>query len=243
MPIHPRAFTRGSPPGRLRGARGWRRRRHGGPRATCGSRYDLGRIGVSNQIWSKPGPLTAAEFERVRLHPYLTVRILKQVRGLERLSEVAGNHHECLNGSGYPRGLAGTALGLPDRLLAAAVSYQSACEPRPYREELSPGSAARRLRERVRAGELDPVAVEAVLHAAGQPAERPSLRSGGLTPREIEVLCLVARGASDKEIAASLVISEKTARNHVERTYAKIGVSNRIGASMYALRHGLVNNN
>jgi hypothetical protein len=54
------------------------------------------------------------------------------------------------------------------------------------------------------------------------------------------VLCLVARGASNKEIAATLVISETTARNHVERTYAKIGVSNRIGASMYAPRHGLV---
>jgi HD-GYP domain-containing protein (c-di-GMP phosphodiesterase class II) len=208
----------------------------------AGHVHDLGRIGVSNQIWSKPASLSAAEFERVRLHPYLTVRILNQVPGLARLAEVAGNHHECLNGSGYPRGLAGTALSLPDRVLAAAVSYQSACEPRPYRDELSPGAAARRLRERVRAGELDGVAVEAVLHAAGQPAQRPNLRPGGLTPREIEVLCLVARGASNKQIAASLVISEKTARNHVERTYAKIGVSNRIGASMYALRNGLVNN-
>ncbi len=66
-------------------------------------------------------------------------------------------------------------------------------------------------------------------------------RPGGLTPREIEVLCMVARGSSNKEIAKALVISEKTARNHVERTYAKIGVSNRIGASMYALKHGLVN--
>jgi len=54
------------------------------------------------------------------------------------------------------------------------------------------------------------------------------------------VLRLVAQGASNKEIAAKLVISEKTARNHVERTYAKIGVSNRIGASMYALERGLV---
>ena len=54
------------------------------------------------------------------------------------------------------------------------------------------------------------------------------------------MLRLVAQGASNKEIAAKLVISEKTARNHVERTYAKIGVSNRIGASMYALEHGLV---
>jgi DNA-binding NarL/FixJ family response regulator len=99
----------------------------------------------------------------------------------------------------------------------------------------------RRLRERERVGELDSVAVEAVLHAAGHRAERPKTRPDGLTPREVDVLCLVARGASNKEIAATLVISEKTARNHVERTYAKIGVSNRIGASMYALRHGLVN--
>lgn len=105
---------------------------------------------------------------------------------------------------------------------------------------MSPGAAARLLRERVQSGELDSVAVEAVPHAAGQPAQRPNPRPDGLTPREIELLCLVARSASNKEIAASLVISEKTARNHVERTYAKIGVSNRIGASMYALQHGLV---
>lgn len=206
----------------------------------AGHVHDLGRIGVSNQIWSRAGPLTAAEFERVRLHPYLTVRILSQVPGLAQVAGIAGNHHECLDGSGYPRGLTGAALSLPDRILAAAVCYQSACEPRPYRQELSPASAAQRLRGRVHAGELDPVAVEAVLHAAGQPARRPNLRPDGLTPREIEVLCLVARGASNKEIAASLVISEKTARNHVERAYAKIGVSNRIGASMYALQHGLV---
>lgn len=205
----------------------------------AGHVHDLGRIGVSNQIWSRTTSLSASEFERVRLHPYFTVRILKQVPGLRQLAEVAGNHHECVDGSGYPRGLAGTALGPPDRILAAAVSYQSACEPRPYRQQMTPESAARRLRGRVQTGELDPAAVEAVLQAAGHHAQRPNLRPDGLTPREVEVLCLVARGASNKEIAAELVISEKTARNHVERTYAKIGVSNRIGASMYALRHGL----
>jgi HD-GYP domain-containing protein (c-di-GMP phosphodiesterase class II) len=206
----------------------------------AGHVHDLGRIGVSNQIWSKPCSLSAAEFERVRLHPYFTVRILKQVPGLAQLAEVAGNHHECLDGSGYPRALAGSAIGLPDRILAAAVSYQSACEPRPYRKEMTPESAQRRLAARVQAGELDAAAVDAVLHAAGHRAQRPKVRPDGLTPREVEVLCLVARGASNKEIASALVISEKTARNHVERTYTKIGVSNRIGASMYALRHGLV---
>lgn len=207
----------------------------------AGHVHDLGLIGVSNQIWSKPGPLSAAEFERVRLHPYMTVRILSQVAGLEQVAQLAGNHHECVDGSGYPRGLSDAALPMADRVLAAAVSYQSALEPRPYREPQSSDAAARRLCDRAKARELDPTAVEAVLRAAGRRAERPSIRPGGLTPREVEVLCLVARGASNKEIAKALVISEKTARNHVERTYAKIGVSNRIGASMYALKHGLVN--
>jgi HD-GYP domain-containing protein (c-di-GMP phosphodiesterase class II) len=205
----------------------------------AGYLHDLGRIGVSNQIWSKPGPLTAAETERVRLHPYFTVRILNHVAGLEDVAQLAGNHHESPDGSGYPRGLTGSSLSLPDRLLAAAVSYQSALEPRPYREKLLPDLAARRLRDRARSGALDAGAVDAVLHVAGHRAGRPNVRPDGLTPREVEVLGLIARGASNKEVAAALVISEKTARNHVERTYAKIGVSNRIGASMYALRHGL----
>ncbi|MBX7430621.1 HD domain-containing protein [Mycobacterium sp. Y57] len=206
----------------------------------AGHLHDLGRIGVSNQVWSKPGALTGAEFERVRLHPYLTVRILSQVGGLAEVAQVAGNHHEHLDGSGYPRGLSAAALSLPDRVLAAAVAYRSACEPRPYRRELSASAAAARLRERVRAGQLDAVAVDAVLHAAGHRAQGPRPRPGGLTPREVEVLCLVARGASNKEIAAALGISGKTARNHVERTYAKIGATNRIGASLYAIQHGLV---
>ena len=92
----------------------------------------------------------------------------------------------------------------------------------------------------MRDGELDEVAADAVLHAAGHASHKSKPRPDGLTAREVEVLRLVAQGASNKEIAAKLVISEKTARNHVERTYAKIRVSNRIGASMYALEHGLV---
>lgn len=206
----------------------------------AGHLHDLGRIGVSNQIWSKPSSLTAGEMERVRLHPYLTVRILSQVGGLDGVAQVAGNHHENLDGSGYPRGLTASALDLPDRVLAAAVAYQSALEPRPYREPLPAAGAAALLRERVRDGQLDEMAVDAVLQAGGHRGRRPSPRPAGLTPREVEVLCLVARGASNNEIATALGISGKTARNHVERTYAKIGVTNRIGASMFALTHGLV---
>ncbi|BCI51680.1 metal-dependent phosphohydrolase [Mycolicibacterium litorale] len=205
----------------------------------AGHVHDIGRIGVSNQVWSKPSALSMAEFERMRLHPYLTERILRQVPGLAHVASVAANHHERLDGSGYPRGLGARELTMLDRVLAAAVSYHAACEPRPYRAAMTPGDAARRVRERVRDGGLDPVAAEAVLHAAGQ-SSRPTPRSGGLTAREAEVLCLVAQGATNREIATKLVISEKTARNHVERTYAKIGVSNRVAASLYALEHGLL---
>jgi HD-GYP domain-containing protein (c-di-GMP phosphodiesterase class II) len=206
----------------------------------AGHVHDIGRIGVSNQVWGKPGGLTTADFERVRLHPYLTERILHRVPGLREVASVAANHHEHLDGTGYPRGLSARELTTPDRLLAAAVSYRAAVEPRPYRAAMSPPEAARRLHARVRDGALDGAATEAVLHAAGHVARRPRPRPDGLTAREVEVLCLVAQGATNRQIARQLVISEKTARNHVERTYAKIGVSNRVAASMYVLESGLL---
>jgi HD-GYP domain-containing protein (c-di-GMP phosphodiesterase class II) len=201
--------------------------------------HDLGRIGVSNQVWEKRGALSAAERERVQIHPYLTGRILARVGGLGTIRDAAVNHHERLDGSGYPNGLMGEDLSVRDRLLAAAESYRSWLEPRPYREALDETSAAGQLRGQAVRGSFDAAAVEAVLEAAGhRPSRRPA-RPAGLTEREAEVLIQVAHGRSNREIAAALHISEKTARNHVEHIYAKIGVSNRIGASLYATRNGL----
>jgi DNA-binding CsgD family transcriptional regulator len=70
----------------------------------------------------------------------------------------------------------------------------------------------------------------------GQRRDRP----GGLTAREVEVLRLVSRGLSSKEIANRLVISPKTARNHIEHIYTKIGASSRVNASLFAMQHGLL---
>jgi DNA-binding CsgD family transcriptional regulator len=81
--------------------------------------------------------------------------------------------------------------------------------------------------------------VEAALAAAGHRGSRRTSRSAGLTAREIEVLRLVAQGRSNREIAAELFIAEKTARNHVERVYAKLGVNNRTQASLAAIDRGL----
>ncbi|MFW0792991.1 HD domain-containing phosphohydrolase [Gordonia sp. CPCC 205515] len=205
----------------------------------AGHLHDVGRIGISNQVWSKAGDLTGAEWERVRMHPYFTDRVLKRISGLERVAAIARTHHEHLDGSGYPLGIGGAALGRPERVLAAATAYQSALEPRPYREPMSPDDAAARLTKRADDGALDPECVEAVLLAAGHIRARTH-RTDALTPREIEILGLVARGMSNRRIAERLVLSEKTVRNHVERTYTKIGVSNRVGASLYALQNGLV---
>ncbi len=205
----------------------------------AGHLHDVGRIGVSNQVWSKPAALTGAEWERVRMHAYLTDRVLTRIPGLAHVAAIARAHHEHVDGSGYPLGLSGTALGRPERLLAAAVAYQSALEPRPYREPHSADSAAGRLSDRVATGALDTDCAEAVLAAAGHTPSRVR-RDDALSPREAEILGLVARGLSNRDIAARLVLSEKTVRNHVERTYAKIGATNRVGASLYALEQGLV---
>ena len=202
--------------------------------------HDVGRLGVSNTIWDKPAALTETEMERVRMHPYLTQRTFSRSPRLAALAEVAAAHHERLDGSGYPRALAGGSLSPEARILAAADAYQAMTEPRPHRPARSPEDAARQLREDVRSGRLDPDAVDAVLGAAGHSVPRRRGGPAGLTQREVEVLVLVARGLSNKAIAGQLVVSPKTVGHHIEHIYRKIGCSTRAAASLFAMQHGLL---
>ena len=202
--------------------------------------HDFGRLGVSNAIWDKPGPLGAGEWERVRMHPYLTERMLHQSEALAPLGRIAVQHRERLDGSGYPRGLAGHAISRPARIIAAADAYQAMREPRPHRPALSADEAATQLRADVRAGRLDAEVSEAVLSAAGHRVRRRREGPAGLTAREIEVLRLLARGLSNKAIAEQLVISPKTAGKHVEHIYTKIDASSRAAAGLFAMQHGLL---
>jgi HD-GYP domain-containing protein (c-di-GMP phosphodiesterase class II) len=200
----------------------------------------FGRLGVSNSIWDKPGSLGVGEWERVRMHPYYTDRMLQQSEALAPLGRLAVAHRERLDGSGYPRGLPGNAISFPARILGAADAYQAMREPRPHREALDRENAAHELRREVRDGRMDGDALDAVLAAAGHRTPRRREGPAGLTTREVEVLTLVAQGMSNKQIAQRLVISPKTAGNHIEHIYAKIGAGNRAAASLFAMQHGLL---
>ena len=108
----------------------------------------------------------------------------------------------------------------------------------PHREALPPSQASDMLSQEARAGRLDANSVAAVLEAAGQHPPRLA-RPAGLTEREAEVVGLLARGLQTKQIARALGISIKTADRHVQNAYAKIGVSTRAAATVFAMQHGL----
>jgi HD-GYP domain-containing protein (c-di-GMP phosphodiesterase class II) len=203
--------------------------------------HDLGRVAISNAVWEKPGPLTSAEWEQVRLHPYYTERILSCSAVLEPMAIVAGMHHERLDGSGYHRGCATAQIPFPARILAAADALQAMTQTRPHREALTADEAAAQLQDEARAGRLDPDAVNALVDAAGgRPTRKGQSSPAGLSPREVEVLRLLAQGLSNKQLARHLFISPRTAEHHVQHIYAKIGVSSRASAALFAMEHGLL---
>jgi len=207
----------------------------------AGLMHDLGRVGVSASIWCKAGGLTEGEWERVRLHPYYTERVLARSKALAPLGHLAAQHHERIDGSGYHRGLAGGMIPPTARLLAAADVYQALTEDRPYRPARRPEQAAAELEREVKSGRLDSEAANAVLAAAGHRV-RPARRElvAGLSEREVEVLRLLARGLSNREMGRELSISKETVNHHVRHIYDKIGVSTRPSATLFAVQHGLL---
>jgi HD-GYP domain-containing protein (c-di-GMP phosphodiesterase class II) len=203
--------------------------------------HDVGRVGVPNGIWDRPGSLTAQQWERVRLHPYLTERVLNRSSLLAPFAALASRHHERADGSGYHRGDSGDHLDVGARLLAAADAYHAMTEDRPYRAALAAPDAAAQLLDSRDAGRFGKVEVDAVLAAAGQPSRRtPTAHPAGLTEREVEVLRLIARGHANKQVAKALGISAKTVGHHIEHIYAKTGVSTRAGATLFAMEHDLL---
>lgn len=203
--------------------------------------HDLGRVGVPNGVWDKPGALSIDEREQVRLHPYLSDRILSRCQQLAPLSALASSHHERLDGSGYHRQSSADQLSVEARVLAAADVFAALASTRPHRGPLDMAEASSLMRREADFGQLDREAVEAVIAAAGGTAQTPNRANpGGLTDRELEVLRHLCRGLTNRQVADLLFISPKTVGRHVENIYAKIGVSTRAGAAIFAMENELL---
>ena len=100
--------------------------------------HDVGRVAVHPRVWQKIGPLSADEWEQVRLHAYHTERVFSRSPFLATLGTVASAHHERLDGTGYHRHATAPSLPPPARLLAAADAFHAMTEPRPHRTRSRP---------------------------------------------------------------------------------------------------------
>ena len=122
--------------------------------------HDVGKIGVPDEVLLQPGPLSDTQWEALRQHPYLSYRMLSGVEFLAGAAEIAHAHHERYDGSGYPRGLAGTAIPLGARVFAVVDAFDAMTSDRPYRRALA-ADAARSEIERCAGSQFDPAVVEA----------------------------------------------------------------------------------
>jgi HD-GYP domain-containing protein (c-di-GMP phosphodiesterase class II)/DNA-binding CsgD family transcriptional regulator len=198
--------------------------------------HDAGLVAVPTMILKKNGPLTAAEAERYRLHTYYTERILSHSHWLKPIGQVASAHHEATDGNGFHRGLSGNQLSMPARVLAVASAF---AETMGGGDEQEPDLVLKTLAgERFDRDCLAALAAE--VGVRGLAAHKPRDWPAGLTDREVEVLRQIAAGLSIRETADRLVVSNHTARHHVESIYSKLGVSSRAAAVLFAVENDLL---
>ena len=117
--------------------------------------HDIGKIAVPDNILLKPGPLDAEEMRIVRQHPVIGEKMCAPLKSLRRILPVIRNHHERIDGSGYPDGLRGEAIPLKARILQVADIYDALTTDRPYREALVPEEAKQVLFREAGNGWLD----------------------------------------------------------------------------------------
>ena len=124
--------------------------------------HDLGKVAISEEILTKPGPLTEEEFEKIKEHPEVGYRIASSVPELASIAEAIRSHHEWWDGSGYPRGLKGEEIPLLARILAIADAYDVMTNGRPYKEAVSPKEALEEIK-RCAGTQFDPHLVKILL--------------------------------------------------------------------------------
>lgn len=206
--------------------------------------YDIGLVAVPSFILTRPHEhLTDAEREQYRLHPYHSRRIMARVPAFAGLLPALAAHHERPDGRGYPAGVTAAQISQEARILAVADRFDAITHDTPEGPALTTDEAVASLRSEAGTAFAAEIveALAAVFDTTGVARQRPPATAvGGLTPREVQVLRLIATGQNRKQVATALVVSEGTVRSHLEHIYSKIGVSNRAGATLFAMEHGLL---
>lgn len=205
--------------------------------------HDLGLVAVPSFVLDKPrAKLTRSEWEQVRLHPYHGERILSNVPALRAAAEIVGAHHERLDGDGFHRGLKGRQIPVGAQVIAVSDRFDELTHDAPDRSALAPEEALEVMKGEV-GSSFSAAVFEPLKGTLGFAQAAPSRREwpAGLTDREVEVLRLAARGLNRRETASKLSVSESTVRTHLEHIYAKIGVSSRAAATLFAVEHELLN--
>lgn len=211
-----------------------------GPVRRAAALRDIGKAAVSNGILGKGSALTRSEQEEYDLHPLHTHRVLARSQTLAAEAELSAVHHEREDGSGTFKGLRGENIPAGGKLLAAVDAYLEMTHPR-LGEPVTPQQGCEQLSRLAQQGALNPVAVRAVVVAVtGAKAHLCRELPARLTERQVEVLRRLANGDSNKQIAAALVVSPRTAEHHVQDIYRKIGVSSRAAAALFTVQHGLL---
>jgi HD-GYP domain-containing protein (c-di-GMP phosphodiesterase class II)/DNA-binding CsgD family transcriptional regulator len=215
----------------------------------AGLTHDLGLVAVPSFVLHKAQEeLSAAEWERLRLHPYHAERILGRVPAFRAVIPLAGAHHERMDGQGYYRGLTGSQIPPGARILAVADRYDELTHGLPGHPPLDGEAALERLYADAGKAYAEECirALEEELRADGTTTGRPRGSRqrqwpSGLTTREVELLRLLAGGLSRREVAKVAFLSEHTVRHHLEHIYDKIGVRTRVAATLFAVEHDLLN--
>jgi PAS domain S-box-containing protein len=144
--------------------------------------HDIGKIGVPDEILSKPGPLSPGEWRTMRLHPVIGERILLPLERMRRVATIVRHHQERWDGSGYPDGLRGTAIPLLARVLAVVDAYSAIIDERPYKRARTHHDALREL-ERCAGRMFDPRAVAAFRAVLADSAWVPAAAGGVPAPQ------------------------------------------------------------
>jgi putative nucleotidyltransferase with HDIG domain len=133
----------------------------------AGILHDVGKIGISDSILSKPGKLTEEEYDEIKLHPGISNKILYPVGFSERTLQAIAFHHERYDGKGYPHGLKGDSIAFEAQIIAVADAYDAMTSDRSYRSAMSRHAAIREL-ETNKATQFTPLIVDTFIDAIGR---------------------------------------------------------------------------